>query len=216
MFKAVKGIIVKLQNKQLEYSGVKMEYDFVHKTAKTNVFSSISMVSDYNSPLFCPDRGLVTSSDDPNIHVGDLVILDFFAVVRKLGQQIEQFQQAPNSIYEEINGEIYIPVRTVGTPDNYVYGIFRDGKFVQYNDFCIIETISEQVSDKVHTVRFDKVSQQYVENDTVTKCIVLHGTYEGMTCIFNPAYLLGQAQQSLIDGKVVYFIQSEYILASLN
>jgi len=216
MLKAIKGIIVQLENKHLCYNGVAMTYDFIGKTATTTVFSGISIASDYNSPLWCPDRGIVVDSDDPKILVGDTVILDYFCVVRKLGQKIEEFQERPESVYEQIDGKIRIPIRTRQTPENYVYAIFRNGEFVPYNNFCIVELIEEKVSDKIYTVRFDKVSQQYVQSDVITKCTVLFGEYAGMTCIFNPAFLLGQAQQSLIDGIPVYFIQKDYILASLN
>jgi hypothetical protein len=216
MFKAIKGIIVQLENKHLCYNGVNIEYDFINKTAKTNVFTDIAIASDYNSPLWCPDRGLVVDSDDPKILVGDIVILDFFAVVRKLGEKIEQFQQATNSIYEIIDGKIRIPVKTRQTPENYVYGIFRNGEFVSYNNFEIVELVKEEVSSKIFTMRFDKLSQTYEACDTITKCTVLFGQYAGMKCIFNPAFLLGEAQHTLIDGKEVRFIQSDYILASLN
>lgn len=214
--KSVQGIIVQLENKRLSYNGIDVEYNFITKEAKTPTFSNLSMVSDFNSPLFAPDRGIVTDSDDPQILVGDTVIMDYYAIVRKLGASIEWAQERPESVYEMVDGKVCIPVKTRQTIENYVYAIFRDGKFIQYNDWNIVELIEEKVSDKIHTVRFDKVSQQYEDNAVVTKCKVLHGTYEGMTCIFNPGFLLGQAQQSLLDGKVVYFIQTEYILASYN
>ena len=214
--KTIKGITVELLNKHLSYSGVDMIYDFVKKSATTGTFSDLAIASDYNSPLFCPDSGIVVESDDTEILIGDTVILDFYAVVRKLGGSIETFQDHPEAIYDIVDGKVRIPVKTRSTIENYVYAIFREDKFVQYNNWNIVSLIEEKVSEKVHTVRFDKVSQKYQENDTVNKCKVLYGTYEGMTCIFNPSFLLGQAQQTLVDGKVVYFIQTEYILASYN
>ena len=214
--RSIKGIIVELAPKRLAYNGVELEYDFINKTAKTKVFSDISIASDYNSPLWCPDSGIVVESDDPQILVGDTVILEYFAVVRKLGKSIERYQQAPDAIFEEVNGRVRIPVQTRNTSENYVYAIFRNGEFVPYNDFEIVELIADKVSDKVYTLRFDKAKQSYVQNDVITKCKVLYGQYAGMTCIFNPDYLLGEAQKSIIDGKEVRFIQSDYIIAQLN
>ena len=214
--KAVHGVIVELENKRLSYNGVEMEYNFITKEAKTQSFSNLSMVSDYNSPLFCPDRGIVIDSDDPNILIGDTVILDYFAVVRKLGERIEEFQEKPQAVYEEVNGKIRIPVKTRQTPENYIYGIFRNGKFVQYNDFNIVTLIEEKVSGTIHTMIFDRVSQKLVENAVVNKAKVLYGEYAGMTCIFKPEYLLGEAQHTIINGEEVRFIQKEYVIAEIE
>lgn len=214
--KAVHGIIVQLENKRLSYNGIDIEYNFITKESKTATFSNLSMVSDFNSPLFAPDRGVVTDSDDPKILIGDTVIMDYFAVVRKLGASIELHQERPESVYEMVDGKIHIPVRTRQTPEQYVYAIFRNGNFVEYNSFQIIQPIVEQSSALIHTMQFDKVSQQLVENAAVNKCVVVHGEYAGMTCIFNPNYLLGQAQQTLIDGVQVRFIQKEFLLAEVE
>lgn len=214
--KTVKGITVELINKRLNYSGVDLEYDFVKKSATTGIFSSIAIASDYNAPLFCPDRAIVIESDDPKILVGDIVILDYYVVARKLGGSIEEFQDHPNAMFEIVDGKVIIPVKTIRSGEQYVYAIFREGQFVEYNGFQIITPIKEKITDKIYAVRFDKVSQKYVETQAENHCTVLYGEYAGMTCVFRPEYLLGEAQHSLINGVEVRFIQKEYLLAEVE
>jgi hypothetical protein len=212
--KAVKGIIVELQNKVLTYNGVAINYDFITKTATTASLIGLEIVSDFDAPLWCPDRGVVVHSDDEEILVGDLVILEYFAVVRKLGTSIERHQKSPHDIYEVVDGKVHIPIRTKG--ENYVYAVFRNGEFIPYNGFEVVEVIKEKDNAKIYTMHLNRQTQKLSEDYATDRCRVMYGEYKGMTCIFNPSYLLGEAQKSIIDGREVRFIQKEYVLAQLN
>lgn len=215
--KAFKGIIVELENKHLAYNGVELDYNYMTKTATTEVFKEgVGITSDYNSPLYCPDRGVVVDSDDPQILVGDIVILEYFVVAKKLGTFIEMHQKDPHNEFEIVGNKIRIPVKTRGTPETYVYGIFRDGMFVPYNDFNIVRVVQKKDEKKVYTMHMNKHTQQISEFYDTMYCEVMYGEYAGMTCIFTPAYLLGEAQKSVIDDVEVRFIQGEYLLCEVE
>lgn len=215
--KAVKGIVVELKNKVLDYNGIAMEYDFVNKVAKTLTFKEgIALPSDYDSPNFTPDRGIVVDSDDPQIEVGDEVVLDYFATVKKLGRSIEQFQKDPHDIHFEDGGKVLIPVKT-RMGENYVYGMFRDGEFVQYDDWCIVRVITEKRVES-SLILISKDGERLTDEVYTNECVVLHGSTElvGKRFIYDARYLLGRAQRSLVGGALVHFIQEEHLLCEVS
>jgi hypothetical protein len=213
--KPIHGFLVELENKKLCYNGIPLEYDFIKKASITASFKEgLAMPSDYDSPLLAPDRGLFINSSDPDFQEGDQVILEYFAVIKKLGTSIEEFQKDPHDIHEMVDGKVRIPVNT--RIEQYVYAIFRNGEFIPYKNWCIVELIEEPKTGKLHLLTLDKKTEKYVEQAETKKCRILYGENPGMICLYDEHYLLGQAQRSVIDGVEVRFIQEQYLLAEVE
>ena len=215
--KYLNSITVELQNKVLAYNGVNMEYDFIAKTATTTSFpDGLELPSDYSSPLFAPDRGIVIESDDPAILIGDLVILEYYVVCKKLGTSIEMYQNDPHNEKEVVDGKVRIHVRTRNFAENYVYAVFRNGEWVPYKDWNIVVPVEDKHESELVAIRFDKVSQQLTEVVETNKCKVLYGEFAGKVCLYDNSFILGEAQKSIIDNQEVRFINSEYLFAEVE